>query len=788
MSTSITQDQLNDSNGLDLPFEIDAFAASITDADREAMIAYHKRFPEEIAEALLNAGYIAIPLHKGGQGKDPTTTFKNMNLAKATYLAAGPYPGPRAGLVLDGLGGAPDLAVMDLDVAGLEAVMRSRLPPTPLEVTTGRVGGGRHLYYRRDPEARLRGSRTKLSTVGCDYKAYNGYVVAPGSVHRSGVTYKAYLNGVEVDPTTLTADIFASLPVLPYSLVATLIAEDVAAKAAQAAKEAKEEQAQKVGYFELEMGPVSSKAGKSLGFTKSGDARVRVDPDSAVIKHGPLQGFTVTQAASKLGPGRHSACCPHHEHNTDKGGGTAFILNVSDASVATHGWCFADQVHFFYRDQAREREVSKWALSDEVVKELHQKIKEEAKLIKAEREASEARYLASPKGKSDARHRQALIQSPDVLDQVKPEILAEDAARITAGVIADLSDPPAKEPLNFGQGGLPQSEFEAGFLEDMIGESAECPDYSLKSNIGTNPGILATPPATEPIPAHLVELALSRYRESGNSCKRGPTATQPGGQGFLRAFGLACWARTCEVCGPRRRRAERASIAGSVEALGSDWMMARMNSRPDEKNLRRWAGEGTNRVVLVVKLSPSEEVTLLSWAPEHGPEVRMSRRLEEARPVKDWANTLFNLIQEDVHPRERERAVRGTQWLCVQINGLKKELLRIKKRDPMAPSGGTLITAAKAKEVFRAVLNALGEDFYEGVVDDPDRAPKRGVQEIQIIKSPKGTFGTPDWQPGRPATPEELTAACDLAEIFKGGRKHKKSKDLTGYFDLDMSA
>jgi len=731
MSTSLTQDQLNDSNGLD--FDFDAFAASITDEDRATMIALHRHFSVEIAEALLQAGYVAIPL----KGKDPTVKFKDMTFTRATILASGPYPGPRAGLVLDGLNGAPDLAVMDLDDVSLETVMRARLPQTPLEVTTGRVGGGRHLYYRRDPDARERGSRTKLSSIGCDYKARAGYVVAPGSIHRTGAEYTAYLNGVQVPPESLTADVFASLPVLPYSLVMDLIDEANATKALENAKEAQD---QKFGYFELEMGP-APKAGKSLGCTKNGDARVRVDPDGAFIQHGPLQGFTASQAAARLGPGAHNLCCPHHSHTTDERGGTTFRMNVSDSGVLTHGWCFAESTHFFYRDQAREKEVSKWALSDDVIKELHIKIKEEAKVIKAEREASEARYLSSPKGKADAKHRQALLESPEVLDQVQPEILAEDAARITAGIIADLSDPPAKEPLSFGQGGLPQSEFEAGFLEDMIGDSAECPDYSLKSNIGTNPGILATTPAAEPIPAHLVELALTRYRESGSSCKRGPTATQPGGQGFLRAFGLACWARTCEVCGPRRRRAERASIAGSVEALGSDWMMAKMHSRPDEKNLRRWAGEGTDRVVLVVKLSPSEEVTLLSWAPGHGPEVRMSRRLEEARPVKDWANTLFNLIQEDVHPRERERAVRGTQWLCIQINGLKKELLRIKKRDPMAPSGGTLITAAKAKEVFRAVLNALGEDYYEGVIDDPDRATKRGVQEIQIIKSlERGSF------------------------------------------------
>lgn len=768
---------LNDSNAqTDLGFDFDAFAASITDEDRALFVVLRKRFPVEIAEALLSAGYVAIPL----KGKDPTVRFKDMTFTRATILAAGPYPGPRAGLVLDGLGGAPDLAVMDLDVAGMEAVMRSRLPPTPLEVTTGRVGGGRHLYYRRDPEAKHKGSRTKLSSVGCDYKACTGYVVAPGSVHRTGVTYRAYLHGVEVPPESLTADIFASLPVLPYALIEELIDEANAAKAELNAKEVQT----KTGFFELEMGPVSSKGGKSLGFSKNGDARMRVDPDGDVIKHGPLQGLTATQAASKLGPGRHSVCCPHHSHNTDRNGGTAFILNVNDAGVASHGFCFADQVHFFYRDQVREREVAKWALSDETIRELHFKIKEEAVKIERERKESEARYLASPKGKSDGRHRLALIQSPEVLAQVETEILAEDADRIAAGVIADLSAPPAPEPLSFGLGGLPQSEFEAGILEDMIGDPAECPIGYPRTLKGSQSGNL--PPAADPIPAHLVELALTRYRESGCACKRGPTAAQPGGHGLVRAFRLACWARTCEVCGPRGRRAERAAIAGSVEALGEGWQAAKMPSRPDEKNLRRWAGGGETRIVLTVKLSPTEDITLLAWAPGHGPEARMSRRLDASLPVKAWADQLFGLIHEDIQPAEGVRAVQGTQWLVRQINSLKKQLLKIRRKDPAAPTGGTLITGAEAAEVFRVVLKTLGPDFYEGGTEDSETKNGTKTRSIQIMRNPRGTPGTPDWKPGGPATPEELTWACEHAEIFKSRRL--KGTDQFGYFDLEMSA
>lgn len=765
---------------------------SLDEADVEriktAQRAY-KGFPAGIAKAWLGLGYGLIPLDK--DLKKPQVSFgwikdterRHTEKCLQEEILDGAFSlSARAGLVLDGLKGSLVLSVMDLDVAGLEQIARSRLPATPLEVSTGREGGGRHFYYLRDPLNLTRGSRTGLSTIGCDFKGHNGYVVAAGSIHASGLVYKAYWNGVEIAPDSITAEMIASLPVLPDDLIQTLIDEDVKARAVakvdQAAKEVK------TGFFDLEM-TASSKTGKVLAHTRNGDARVRVDPDGEVIRHGVYKGLTASQAASRLGPGAHSLCCPHHEHNTDRTGGTTFILNVSDSGVLTHGWCFAENMHFFYRDQAREKEVAKWALSPDQMVEIQRQIKEDVAKIERERKESEARYKASPKGKADAKHRQALLESPEVLAQVEAEILAEDADRICAGVIDALSDPPAKEPLSFGLGGLPQSEIDEGVLESLCGDSAECPIGSLEDTMGSQSDKLAHPPAASSIPAHLVELALARYRETGCECKRGPTALQHG-SGLVRAFGLACWARTCEVCGPRGRRAERAAISGSVEALGEGWSMARMHSRPDEKSIRRWVGDGINRVVLVVKLSPTEDLTLLAWAPEHGPETRMSRRLDAALPVKAWADQLFELIKEDVHPAEGIRAVQGTQWLTKQIFAIKKQLLRIKRRDPLAPTGGTLITNAKIVDVFKALLNVLGPDFYEGINSEQRKPSRRGVQEIEIMRNPKGTPGTQSWVPGGPATPEELTWACEHAEIFKGRRL--KGSDQFGYFELEMSA
>lgn len=369
---------------------------------------------------------------------------------------------------------------------------------------------------------------------------------------------------------------------------------------------------------------------------------------------------------------------------------------------------------------------------------------------------------ASAKYKARGLHHGLLLQAQAVLDLVEPEIRVETGDRLLAGLLADSDE-----------------------------NQAECLDCSLVDTLGTNPNKvppdpLDTQPAGSIIPAHLVELAMTRYRELGCDCKRGPTAVQTGAGGKLKTFKLACRARTCDVCGPRGRRAERAAIAGSIEALGEGWAMALMPDPQHENQLGRWVGKDQNRVVLTVKISPTHALTLLAWAPGHGPETRTRRKLDAAFPVKVWADQLFDLIDEDVHPGERERAVQGTQWLCVQINAVKAELLRIKKKDPMAPTGGTLITAATPKDVVKAVKQALGPDFYEGLPDKND--PKPGVKETRFVRNPKGKVMAPDWQPGRVATPEELSAACANAEIFKGRKRKPKKNDLNGYFDLDMSA
>jgi hypothetical protein len=88
--------------------------------------------------------------------------------------------------------------------------------PTPVQVTTGREGGGRHLYYRVEGEAPALETRTQR--IGYDLKGAAGLVVLPGSAHASGRRYELQVDGVLVDPRRLSpGELYARLPPFPLA-------------------------------------------------------------------------------------------------------------------------------------------------------------------------------------------------------------------------------------------------------------------------------------------------------------------------------------------------------------------------------------------------------------------------------------------------------------------------------------------------------------------------------------------------------------------------------------------
>jgi hypothetical protein len=96
--------------------------------------------------------------------------------------------------------GKSGLLVIDEDTPGaFSQYARSigEVLPVTFTVTTGK---GRHIYFHQPPGTPL-GNRTgALSGRGIDVRGKGGYVVAPGSVHNTGVLYTPIEAGTPVAP------------------------------------------------------------------------------------------------------------------------------------------------------------------------------------------------------------------------------------------------------------------------------------------------------------------------------------------------------------------------------------------------------------------------------------------------------------------------------------------------------------------------------------------------------------------------------------------------------------
>ncbi|TXH48916.1 MAG: bifunctional DNA primase/polymerase [Desulfurellales bacterium] len=130
----------------------------------------------------------------------------------------------QGGLVLDGFRGVQPLAVVDVDDLTFLSQVREVVPHTPLESSTGRAGGGRHLWFRLDPRTTCGGHTAKQ--LGSDLKLRASFIVVPGSIHVSGVEYRAYVEGQPIDPLAISVDLLRSLPVLPHETVEDMLRGD----------------------------------------------------------------------------------------------------------------------------------------------------------------------------------------------------------------------------------------------------------------------------------------------------------------------------------------------------------------------------------------------------------------------------------------------------------------------------------------------------------------------------------------------------------------------------------
>lgn len=135
-----------------------------------------------LESALLYAarGFSVIPIR--GRGKTPLAKWQEFQSRRASESEIKEwfelFPDMNIGIVT---GAISDLYVLDLDT-GFSITDVGQLPVTPT-VHTG--GGGFHYYFKFREGLRTKsGLKTKV-----DARGEGGYVVAPPSVHESGVTY-----------------------------------------------------------------------------------------------------------------------------------------------------------------------------------------------------------------------------------------------------------------------------------------------------------------------------------------------------------------------------------------------------------------------------------------------------------------------------------------------------------------------------------------------------------------------------------------------------------------------
>jgi hypothetical protein len=158
----------------------------------------------ETAQRYLDRGWCVLPLR--ARDKRPLILWEPLQSARPSAEQVADWfsrwPDANIGIVT---GEISNLIVLDIDPkhggdASLER-LEHRFGPLPatIEATTG--GGGRHLYFAH-PGGLIR-NRTGLAQ-GIDLRGDGGYIVAPPSIHPSGLPY-AWASGRSPDDIMLAA-------------------------------------------------------------------------------------------------------------------------------------------------------------------------------------------------------------------------------------------------------------------------------------------------------------------------------------------------------------------------------------------------------------------------------------------------------------------------------------------------------------------------------------------------------------------------------------------------------
>ncbi|HNH48627.1 MAG TPA: bifunctional DNA primase/polymerase, partial [Myxococcota bacterium] len=175
----------------------------------------------QIAEPIFKLGYAPIPAISLGK-KVPAKGFGHLTEASKEdaikEIRGWDSPHQAACWLLDALDGSgmPDLDIIDYDDGNEVAWGTAAFGATPLTVSTG-TEGKMHAYYRRDPSRPRNENGSMARCFGgrdVDWRTWHGYGMAPGTLHKSGKVYQAFLDGKPVDLASIPKEVFKNLPIL----------------------------------------------------------------------------------------------------------------------------------------------------------------------------------------------------------------------------------------------------------------------------------------------------------------------------------------------------------------------------------------------------------------------------------------------------------------------------------------------------------------------------------------------------------------------------------------------
>lgn len=299
---------------------------------------------ERVALPLLREGLWVMP--RDPVNKKPFPSWKNgrgapdpkdpASVTKALRSWAQQWPDADGIMSLTAQPNGVDLDVVDVDhLPDLQWVLDT-FGDTPLRVSTGREGGGVHLYYRRDKT--WSGSRKTYTQGGpnhkTDFLTATSLVVAPGSTHKTGAAYKLCGSVGEI-----TIEVLRNLPVLDWGKVERHISE---------CKRAKARSGKSVPTGITEIG-LSSKP-RTERVSKNGTVTQTVEPNQWVL-----------DASRRVGTGGSPAPCPVVVHRKNPESGT---LN-SRGGVPESLWCHACQVLFLFQKKEPIKEPLRDPVSPE---------------------------------------------------------------------------------------------------------------------------------------------------------------------------------------------------------------------------------------------------------------------------------------------------------------------------------------------------------------------------------------------------------------------------------------